>query len=131
MLPAKGPRPHPYYDLPDGFVEVAFVDAQGVGRRVRVRHKTIGDGPPLVLVHGLMTSSYSWRYVIDGLSRRYRVFAPDLVGSGKTDKPGDLVYSVANIARFLTWMDDASHFLQVDAPERTVEQIVSFDREAA
>lgn len=27
----------------------------------------------------------------------------------------------------LVWMDDASHFLQVDAPERTVDQIVSFD----
>jgi hypothetical protein len=27
-------------------------------------------------------------------------------------------------------MDDASHFLQVDAPERTIEQIVSFDAEA-
>ena len=29
------------------------------------------------------------------------------------------------------WYDDASHFLQVDAPERTVEQIVSFDADAA
>jgi pimeloyl-ACP methyl ester carboxylesterase len=101
MLPAKGPWPHPYYDLPDAFVEVAFTDAQGNARHVRVRHKTLGDGPPLVLVHGLMTSSYSWRYVIDALSRRYRVFTPDLIGAGKTDKPGDLVYSVANIARFL------------------------------
>jgi pimeloyl-ACP methyl ester carboxylesterase len=25
------------------------------------------------------------------------------------------------------WMDDASHFLHVDAPERTVEQILAFD----
>jgi pimeloyl-ACP methyl ester carboxylesterase len=101
MLPAKGPWPHPYHDLPDAFVEVAFTDAEGNERHVRVRHKTLGDGPPLVLVHGLMTSSYSWRYVIDALSRRYRVFTPDLVGAGKTDKPSDLVYSVANVARFL------------------------------
>jgi pimeloyl-ACP methyl ester carboxylesterase len=27
----------------------------------------------------------------------------------------------------LAWMDDASHFLQVDAPERTVEHILAFD----
>ena len=30
----------------------------------------------------------------------------------------------------LVWMDDASHFLQVDAPERTVAQIMSFDADA-
>jgi pimeloyl-ACP methyl ester carboxylesterase len=101
MLPAAGPWPHPYYDVPDAFVAVAFTDAQGTERRLRVRHKTLGEGPPLVLVHGLMTSSYSWRYVIEALSRRYRVFTPDLVGSGKTDKPSDLVYSVQNVARFL------------------------------
>src|SRR5689334_747771 len=101
MLPATGPWPHPYYELPDAYVEVAFTDAEGTARRVRARHKTVGDGPPLVLVHGLMTSSYSWRYVIEKLARGYRVFTPDLVGSGKTDKPSDLVYSVENIARFL------------------------------
>jgi pimeloyl-ACP methyl ester carboxylesterase len=101
MLPAHGPWPHPYYRVPDSFVEVAFDDEQGHARRVRVRHKTLGEGPPLVLVHGLMTSSYSWRYVMEPLSQHYRVLVPDLVGSGATDKPLDLVYSVANVARFL------------------------------
>ena len=101
VLPERGPWPHPYFDLDDGFVEVAFRDHAGVERRVRVRHKSVGDGPPLVLVHGLMTSSYSWRYVLEPLSLRYRVLAPDLVGAGMTDKPGDLVYSVGNVARFL------------------------------
>ena len=101
MLPAKGPWPHPYYDVPDAFVDVPFDDEQGNSRRVRTRHKMLGEGPPLVLVHGLMTSSYSWRFVMEALSRRYRVFMPDLVGSGATDKPSDLVYSVANVARFL------------------------------
>lgn len=101
MLPAKGPWPHPYFDLPDELVEIAFDDAQGRARRVRVRHKTLGEGPPLVLVHGLMTSSYSWRYVLEPLSKHYRVLVPDLVGSGATDKPLDMVYSVANVARFL------------------------------
>lgn len=101
MLPAKGPWPHPYYDVPDAFVEVAFTDVEGTARRVRVRHKVMGEGPPLVLVHGLMTSSYSWRYVMKALSAKYRVLMADLVGSGQSDKPSDLVYSVANVARFL------------------------------
>ena len=101
MLPAKGPWPHPWYDVPDAFVDVAFEDEQGNARRVRTRYKTLGAGAPLVLVHGLMTSSYSWRYVMAPLADRYRVLVPDLVGSGATDKPLDLVYSVANVARFL------------------------------
>jgi pimeloyl-ACP methyl ester carboxylesterase len=101
MLPAKGPWPHPYYELPDELVQVELEDEQGTTRGVRVRHKTLGAGPPLVLVHGLMTSSYSWRYVIEPLSRHYRVLVPDLIGSGLTDKPLDFVYSVANVARFL------------------------------
>jgi pimeloyl-ACP methyl ester carboxylesterase len=101
MLPAKGPWPHPYYEVPDAFVEVAFDDEQGHARCVKVRHKALGKGPPLVLVHGLMTSSYSWRFVMEPLAKHYRVLVPDLVGAGHSDKPLDLVYSVANVARFL------------------------------
>jgi pimeloyl-ACP methyl ester carboxylesterase len=101
MLPRKGPWPHPYYDVPDAFTAVAFDDEQGNARQVRVRHKELGKGPALVLVHGLMTSSYSWRFVLEPLARRYRVLVPDLIGSGATDKPVDLVYSVGNVARFL------------------------------
>jgi pimeloyl-ACP methyl ester carboxylesterase len=100
MLPEKGP-PHTYYAIDDAFVDVAFVDDGGASRSVRVRHKTLGEGPPLVLIHGLMTSSYSWRYVMDPLAKHYTVFAPDLVGAGASDKPTDLTYSVANVARFI------------------------------
>lgn len=101
MLPEKGPWPHPYYAIDDSFVEVAFTDAEGKPRRVDVRQKRVGDGPTMVLIHGLMNSSYSWRYVFEPLGRRYRVFAPDLVGSGSTDKPLDMKYSVENVARFI------------------------------
>jgi pimeloyl-ACP methyl ester carboxylesterase len=101
MLPEKGPWPHPYYAIDDSFVEVAFTDAEGNERRINVRQKTTGEGPPMVLIHGLMTSSYSWRYVLEPLGRRYRVYAPDLVGAGASDKPIDMKYSVENVARFV------------------------------
>jgi pimeloyl-ACP methyl ester carboxylesterase len=107
MLPAKGPWEHPYYALEDVRSNVRFDDAEGLSHTVAVRHKATGNGPPLVLVHGLMTSSYSWRYVLEPLARRYRVYALDLVGAGASDKPLDLVYSVANVARFLAaWVRD-------------------------
>jgi pimeloyl-ACP methyl ester carboxylesterase len=43
-----------------------------------------GEGDPLLLVHGYMTSSYSWRYVLEPLGRRFRVIAPDLPGNGRS-----------------------------------------------
>lgn len=101
MLPPKGPRPHPYYEIPDGYLDVRFADTSGKHRTVRVRQKTLGAGPPLVLVHGLMNSSYGWRNVLAPLAERYTVFAPDLVGCGRTDKPTDMAYTLANVARFV------------------------------
>lgn len=101
LLPDEGPWKHAYHDIPDATLDVTFTDESGRERVVAIRHKVAGDGRALVLVHGLMTSSYSWRYVLAPLSERYRVFAPDLLGSGSSDKPLDHRYSVANQARFL------------------------------
>ncbi len=43
-----------------------------------------GQGPPLLLVHGLMWRAFSWRYVIRPLSEHFRVIAPDLPGAGRS-----------------------------------------------
>ncbi len=43
-----------------------------------------GDGPPLVLVHGFPLDHSMWDAQVAGLSRRYRVVAPDLRGFGNT-----------------------------------------------
>jgi pimeloyl-ACP methyl ester carboxylesterase len=48
---------------------------------------SLGDGPPLLLVHGLMTHGYSFRYVVAQLAARYRVVVPDLPGAGASGKP--------------------------------------------
>jgi pimeloyl-ACP methyl ester carboxylesterase len=43
-----------------------------------------GEGFPLVLLHGLGASSFSWRENLGPLSRHFRVLAPDLPGHGRT-----------------------------------------------
>lgn len=45
------------------------------------------DAPPLLLIHGLMTTSYSWRYMFEQLGDRYRLVVPDLPGSGRSAMP--------------------------------------------
>jgi pimeloyl-ACP methyl ester carboxylesterase len=43
-----------------------------------------GQGPPLLLLHGLGANSFSWRHNLEPLSRHYRVLAPDLPSHGRT-----------------------------------------------
>ena len=49
----------------------------------------VGDGDPIVLVHGNPTSSYLWRNVIPHLVGLGRCVAPDLIGMGDSDKLPD------------------------------------------
>lgn len=44
--------------------------------------------PPIILVHGLGDEADTWRRVIPGLARRWRVIAPDLPGFGRSPLPG-------------------------------------------
>ncbi len=55
----------------------------------RIRYWTLGDkGTPVILIHGLGASADIWMYNIEALAKEHRVFALDLVGFGRSDKPG-------------------------------------------
>ena len=47
----------------------------------------VGQGPTLVLIHGVPTSSWLFRKMIPGLQQDFRVIAVDLLGFGGSDKP--------------------------------------------
>ena len=58
---------------------------------------TAGDGPVVLLIHGVAGSSRAWREVIPALAAGHRVIAPDLLGHGESAKPvGD--YSLGAFA---------------------------------
>src|SRR5919199_682812 len=66
----------------------------------RVSYRTGGDGPLLVLIHGITSSSASWEPVLPALAERFTILAPDLLGHGQSDKPsGD--YSLGSHASIL------------------------------
>src|SRR2546421_9831074 len=54
-----------------------------------VHHVYGGRGsPPVVFVHGLGSAGYlEWRFTLPAIARARRVFAPDLPGFGRSDKP--------------------------------------------
>src|SRR5947207_11462634 len=51
----------------------------------RVRYLTGGEGPPLVLVHGLGGSATNWTELAPLLARRHRLLIPDLPGHGGSE----------------------------------------------
>ena len=57
------------------------------GRRVHFVDAGEGDGPPVVLVHGLSGNWQNWLENIPRLAQERRVIAPDLPGFGESDRP--------------------------------------------
>jgi pimeloyl-ACP methyl ester carboxylesterase len=63
----------------------------------RVAYRMAGDGPPIILIHGITASSAIWEPVGARLARHHTVLAPDLLGHGQSAKPrGD--YSMGAFA---------------------------------
>ncbi|WP_084161430.1 alpha/beta fold hydrolase [Nocardia sp. BMG51109] len=82
-LPERPARPHPYFD---STAHELRMESDTLGP-LRIHYREYGAGEPLLLLHGLMTSSYSWRYVLDGLGQHYRLIIPDLPGAGSSSAP--------------------------------------------
>jgi pimeloyl-ACP methyl ester carboxylesterase len=53
----------------------------------RVGFRMAGDGPLIVLIHGITSTSEVWLDVMARLAERYTVVAPDLLGHGGSAKP--------------------------------------------
>jgi pimeloyl-ACP methyl ester carboxylesterase len=60
-----------------------------------------GDGPPLLLIHGLGASSFSFRNNLWPLARKFRVLAVDLPAHGSSPGPGDGDYRLETLTRGL------------------------------
>lgn len=57
-----------------------------------MRYVRKGQGPSVILIHGLASSIYSWADVIGPLSERFDVIALDLPGFGASSKPDNLSF---------------------------------------
>jgi len=53
----------------------------------RAIYRIAGDGPPVVLIHGMLNSSSHWHAVASRLAGSYTVVAPDLIGHGDSAAP--------------------------------------------
>jgi pimeloyl-ACP methyl ester carboxylesterase len=65
------------------------IDVDGI----RLNYSEAGDGPAVVLLHGLAATHANWEYTIPAFADRWRVIAPDLPGHGRSGKP-DAPYTI-------------------------------------
>lgn len=79
-----------------------------------IAYEVAGEGRPLLLLHaiGAGCSAYEWRSVFGELSQTRQVFAPDLLGFGKSDKP-----KIAYTAE--TYLDLIADFIEQAIGQKT------------
>lgn len=75
-------------------VEECWMEFDGA----RMRYLRAGSGPPLILLHGLLAYSFSWRYVQPVLAGYATVYAPDMLGAGFSDRPPGIDHSMRGTA---------------------------------
>jgi pimeloyl-ACP methyl ester carboxylesterase len=102
-VPEQPRLPHPYFSLETREIEVR---PEGFAR-FRCHVRVHGSGPPLLLVHGLMTSSYSFRYLVARLGEQYTCYVPDLPGAGRSEAPVSDRYTPGAIGRVLVAIQEA------------------------
>ncbi|EHQ52612.1 alpha/beta hydrolase fold protein [Ectothiorhodospira sp. PHS-1] len=73
---------------------------------LRLHHKILGSGPPLLLLHGLYGAGVNWQGHARTLAARYRVLLPDLRNHGQSP-----------------------HSLQMDYPAMAADLLALLDRE--
>ncbi|OLT32708.1 alpha/beta hydrolase [Rhodococcus sp. BGS-1C] len=89
----SNPRMRKLRPVPDAEPRLEYRTVHGYRRAFRM----VGEGPALLLIHGIGDNSETWKEVIPHLARNYTVIAPDLLGHGSSDKPR-ADYSVAAYA---------------------------------
>jgi pimeloyl-ACP methyl ester carboxylesterase len=87
-------------------VEEHWITLDAAPNSPRVRYLSAGSGPALLLVHGLLGYSFSWRFTLPALAQHAAVYAIDMLGTGFSDRPPGLDCSLkASAQRLLGFMD--------------------------
>ena len=79
----------------------------------RVHAMVGGDGPPLVLIHGLASRGEDYALIMPALAKHHRLYVPDLLGFGRSARP-DIDYSVASEVEMIRAYFDAKHIDRAD-----------------
>jgi pimeloyl-ACP methyl ester carboxylesterase len=112
-------RPLSYFDesmyVRDWFSGVRGGEVMVGGHRLHYETEGPANGSPVVLVHGLGSRAEDWRNLAPSLAKAgFRVYLPDLIGYGRSEKPADFSYSIHDESDVVLDFLDALDLKQVD-----------------
>jgi haloalkane dehalogenase len=93
--------------LPDYEYDVNYID--DVGHGCRMAYTDVGEGDPILCLHGEPSWGFLYRKMIPALSSVGRVITPDLIGFGRSDKP--------------TKMEDYTYALHIEALQTLIDHL--------
>jgi len=94
-----------------------FVDVMGR----RMAYVEMGQGDPIIFLHGNPTSSYLWRNVMPYLKGQGRCIAPDLIGMGDSDRLKDVGPGSYRFAEHKSYIDG---FLKAIVPDGKLTLVI-------
>ena len=105
-----------------GVIDDCMIEAAGI----RLAYRVWGSpgAPPLVLLHGLGEGAADWDGVAPAFARQRRVYAPDLRGHRRSDRPGD--YSVELMEADVRGFLDALELDRVDLIGHSMGGLVGY-----
>eukprot|EP00246_Nothoceros_aenigmaticus_P002032 TRINITY_DN12752_c0_g1_i1.p1 TRINITY_DN12752_c0_g1~~TRINITY_DN12752_c0_g1_i1.p1 ORF type:complete len:499 (-),score=60.67 TRINITY_DN12752_c0_g1_i1:649-2145(-) len=100
--------------LEHGFLVLPFKYNSWSWRGHKITYGAAGCGKPVILIHGFGGSAGHFSRLISHLADQYRVYAVDLLGFGRSDKPSDVNYGPD------LWADVICDFIKEFSPEGAV-----------
>lgn len=79
---------------------------RGVEHRGSLAARVLGDGPPVVLLHGLVGSGVYWGGAFDAIADRHRLVVPDLLGFGRSPRPAHGYTAQDHVAALVACLDE-------------------------
>lgn len=94
---------------PKSMAQVQFKNINVSGLNIFYREAGPASAPTILLLHGFPSSSHMYQNLINDLSAKYHVIAPDYPGSGYSSRPApsDFVYTFDNVAALMDKFIDA------------------------
>lgn len=78
---------------------------------INTRYWVLGNqGSPVILIHGLGASAEIWMHNVEALATKHRIYVPDLVGFGRSDKP-EVPFAPL---RFVNFINDFMNALNIE-----------------
>lgn len=108
LMNALGMAEYPLKDLRKQYAndESRFLEVEDL----EIHYRDVGQGPTIILIHGVMSSLHTWDGWVDELRDNFRVITLDVPGFGLTGAPADLSqfdkdYVVRMFAKFVDYME--------------------------